>query len=355
MKYVREIDGLRALAVLLVMLQHWLGNSHWINHFNNGLIGVTFFFTLSGFLITSILLNQKEYSLTSSIYAKLKTFWIRRVLRIFPIYYFVIAILLILNFQEVRTQIIYFISYTQNYLFINNTENHGYLIHFWSLAIEEQFYIFWPLLILLVPKKRIILLLISITILGISFRFIFENNLGPFSISPANYHLLGSIDLFGYGALLAFLQLNKENSIKHYLLLILTFLGIALLFSFWNYVDHILSVGLVSFFIILIVSTFKIRLISILLGNRIIVYFGKISYGLYIYHYFMYPLNHFLHNWAINNNVRIPGLNILVFPEFDNLYLRFIHYFILVIIVASISFYFIEKPFLKLKNKFQLN
>ena len=173
--------------------------------------------------------------------------------------------------------------------------------------------------------------------------------------SPANYHLLGSIDLFGYGALLAFLQLNKENSIKHYLLLILTFLGIALLFSFWNYVDHILSVGLVSFFIILIVSTFKIRLISILLGNRIIVYFGKISYGLYIYHYFMYPLNHFLHNWAINNNVRIPGLNILVFPEFDNLYLRFIHYFILVIIVASISFYFIEKPFLKLKNKFQLN
>src|SRR5438105_11085010 len=101
--YMPQLDSLRAFAVLLVIISHWFSRQHFLNRFaDNCILGVTLFFVLSGYLITNILLANKNVidngGLLGSAY---KTFYIRRSLRIFPIYYLLIIILFSLNFSDI--------------------------------------------------------------------------------------------------------------------------------------------------------------------------------------------------------------------------------------------------------------
>lgn len=115
--------------------------------------GVTLFFVLSGFLITRILLLQKGQPLKKS----LKVFYVRRVFRIFPVYYAVLIVLLLIDFEKISSLWVWLFTYTINiYESVNNTVDVGHFNHFWSLALEEQFYLVWPLIVFLIPLKRFV-------------------------------------------------------------------------------------------------------------------------------------------------------------------------------------------------------
>ena len=353
MIYLPALDGLRGYAVLLVLAQHWLGNDHFLNKFNNGLIGVTLFYVLSGFLITGILLKNKHDVSATGIVVQLRNFWIRRILRIFPVYYGILLLLFLVGFQDIRQQFFYFVTYTQNILFFTSADNFGYLIHFWSLAIEEQFYLIWPILILLVRSDRILLFIVLTIGGGLFFRFAVHNGIFHLDINPVNYHLAGSMDLFGYGAFLAHVTSKKEVAEKKVLL----FLGIILILLlglkfFCAYLDYLTFIGLLSMSLIFLVLQYSNLVIKWVFCNPLIMRFGRISYGVYLVHYFMYPLNHWLHELCVQHKLKLPIVDIIVFPEFSNIYIRFIYFLILTTLLAFISWHSIEKPFLKLKAKF---
>ncbi len=170
--------------------------------------GVTLFFVLSGFLISRILLRSriKSESLNQSKLHSLKQFYIRRTLRIFPIYYITIFILLIFNINNIRQIFFWFLTYTSNIYFYLIQNWAGSLSHLWTLAVEEQFYIIWPFIMLFVPKRFLFKTIVIIISTGPVFRtvlFLFSNG------SPAAsdfIHILtpSCMDSFGLGALLAY-------------------------------------------------------------------------------------------------------------------------------------------------------
>ncbi|MGB3153347.1 MAG: acyltransferase, partial [Chitinophagaceae bacterium] len=150
-KYYPALDGMRGIAILFVIFHH---NFEFISYSFFGWLGVDLFFVLSGFLITDILLNtlnQQNF---------LRNFYIRRVLRIFPLFYLAILVFLYLlpNILTTSPDVSYYTknqfwlwTYLQNWLFIFK-EPYGdkILLHTWSLAVEEQFYIIWPVTIFLI-------------------------------------------------------------------------------------------------------------------------------------------------------------------------------------------------------------
>ena len=133
------LDGLRGVAILLVLVHHFGGPLAGI--VDLGYYGVDLFFVISGYLITSILVKTPG--------SFLHAYWIffgRRLLRIFPPYYATLLVLFIANVGNIRDNIFYFSTYTWNYA--KDQWHEGGLFYLWSLSVEEQFYLFWPLIIL---------------------------------------------------------------------------------------------------------------------------------------------------------------------------------------------------------------
>ena len=146
MQYVKGFDTIRALAVFFVITDkfHWgpVFKEHTFPAITkevfipNGRFGVNLFFVLSGFLITSILLHEKLTHSPEKHFTIIKNFFARRVLRIFPIYYLTILLCCIFNYQFVKDNIAYFLTYTSNILqYHTNAQNP--LLHTWSLAVED--------------------------------------------------------------------------------------------------------------------------------------------------------------------------------------------------------------------------
>jgi peptidoglycan/LPS O-acetylase OafA/YrhL len=163
------LDGLRAIAFLLVFGFH-------TDYLEFGWVGVQLFFVLSGFLITSILVKMKQSLPTRDYFVK---FYGRRFLRIFPLYYFYLLLmlgvttaLLYIGFRPntmrlFQTQLPYALAYIYNFHYASSAYSHLYfLVHFWSLSVEEQFYIFWPLIIFLIPENARKRLFLGIIFLG---------------------------------------------------------------------------------------------------------------------------------------------------------------------------------------------
>jgi len=139
-RYV-QLDGLRAFAVALVIISHWLPASYFINYLPNGEIGVDLFFVLSGFLISEILIKAKDKMSVGqlsgiSIY---RSFVFRRALRIFPIYYLSLAILRVLPTPlQFKQNFFYYVTYTTN-IYFYQIRHWNFGSHLWTLAVEEQF------------------------------------------------------------------------------------------------------------------------------------------------------------------------------------------------------------------------
>lgn len=156
-EYYPQLDSLRAVAVLMVIFSHFLAGGPW------GDYGVPLFFVLSGFLITSIILSHKENMKVTgaSVALEARNVYIRRSLRLFPIYYVALSIYLLLaivsnkEIQGVVDDWVWHFSYLTNVLVFIRREWVGPLSPYWSLAVEEQFYIAWFWLVLLVPRSRL--------------------------------------------------------------------------------------------------------------------------------------------------------------------------------------------------------
>jgi peptidoglycan/LPS O-acetylase OafA/YrhL len=158
MKRIPSLDGLRALSISLVLLAHLAGTHHFFTMPSMarlgdlGNLGVRMFFVISGFLITKLLLVELDRTRRIS----LKAFYIRRVLRIFPAFYVFIIIASLLTLagfaQLDRSDFLHAVTYTMNYH--TSLEQNFSLRHLWSLSVEEQFYVLWPLTLGVLGARR---------------------------------------------------------------------------------------------------------------------------------------------------------------------------------------------------------
>ncbi len=364
-----SLNGYRAFAFLAVFLFH-------INVFPAGYLGVQAFFVLSGFLITPILLSTKEKTMGFKEY--LKNFMIRRVLRIFPLYYFYLGFLActiaffgltqLEYFDSLNNQLIYGFTYTYNfYHSADFFEHNRYITHFWSLAVEEQFYLIWPLLIYFVSKRHLKKMLVFIILLGPVLRlliaFISSSNALPFLSSNENVVVyvstLSHLDAFAIGGLASvFIKKEVGNFVLGVVVSSVIALGLITNYiasSEWNFstlgygplmknsYKYIWGFSLVNIICSLILLRLKSRnLFRGIIENKLITYIGLISYGLYVYHYGLIHICKSIHEYCLKNN--IPGV-----PESPITYQ--LGAFILTLLVSSVSYFFFELWFIKLKDK----
>jgi peptidoglycan/LPS O-acetylase OafA/YrhL len=243
----------------------------------------------------------------------------------------------------------WYFLYLQNILFyINQSWPGGKLSHLWSLAVEEQFYLIWPWVILFISRKWLLPAILISFILGIV-----SINLFPFYIGNKFTELLTvtCMQSFAAGGILAFFQLYKRDFLirnKYYVLIPSLLLSIYISLSFFGVVSLVfdlrtaISISIVGILTTIIVKP-NIFLSPFSLGNPILVSIGRISYGLYLFHNFIpLILNSFLH-WNTKKNIKLPFLAYMEDYNNQNL-LFFITSFILLIIISFISFYFFELP-----------
>jgi len=375
--YMRQLDGLRALAVIAVIFSHTLPVTK-VSSF--GWLGVRSFYVLSGFLITGILLRAKEESSTSAdAWYSLRSFYIRRLLRIFPLYYLVLGICVLLALVPIQTYLAsFFVSdtsrlaaietcppikihwvwtslftYTSNWQAV--IQGHGLpepYSHFWTLAVEEQFYLFWPVFVFFLPRRAFPYGLIAVILSGPLSRFlIWHWNGNQTSASGATFSCL---DALGGGAALAFLtHYNRlscyRKSVGAFCVLIGSLLFAVLVFMKTKYEWHATSVvfkdvsaTLVCTWIVNRATTGFTGAVKRFLEWRPLVYVGTISYGMYVYHMFLISVL----SWLAVVFGR-PD----IFPNKDGLQL-FIYVSLATIAVASLSWHFFEKPLNNLKKHF---
>lgn len=357
--YVPALDGVRGLAIVLVMLCHLAATTpvHGLGRilmpvFATGWAGVDLFFVLSGFLITGILLDTKHAG------NYLSSFYGRRVLRIFPIYY---SALLLLNIgallcsghQWIQSRIpdwwpdrmVYFV-YLQSWPIFWTRGSGGLVAHFWSLAVEEQFYLIWPLVIRLVPTRAILWFATLGLLMTIPLRSLMIPVWGleaAFKFSPDR------MDGLLVGALLAILV--REGGIPVWLgrvagltgITILGFLAIGARQKFVPPSEETFTLGVTAFALIsgyLVVSALRSGLLQTVFETRWLRSFGKYSYGLYIIHFpiFLVAQSVFGNLARTNLAYSLVFASVMIGSCFG---------------LAKLSYDCFESRFLRLKNRFE--
>jgi len=343
--YQPEIDGLRAIAVFSVIFYH--SNFTLFNKslFSGGFLGVDIFFVISGYLITSIIL--KEIYTTNSF--SFENFYERRVRRIIPALLFVILfslffsyiILLSEPFVDFSKSIISSIFFISNFYFhyTHNLYSQEHvllkpLLHTWSLSIEEQFYIFFPIFLIIITKffKRYLFIFLSavvlISILFSQYSSIHHPSFNFYQIFSRAFELL-------LGSLLSYYVLNNGKVVRvrkfnRILNQILPTIGILLIFFsifFFNDKDLLPSfyslIPLSGVCLVILFSN-ENEIVTKILSNKIFVFFGLISYSLYLFHYPIFAFSRRL--------------------EIFNAYYKILFIFF-TIMISVLSYYFIEKPF----------
>jgi peptidoglycan/LPS O-acetylase OafA/YrhL len=356
--YMPQLDGLRAFAVGAVLIHHFFQPAR-VGGVDFALLGVWLFFVLSGFLITGILLrsrDQVEYSGYPSGFV-LRQFYVRRFLRIFPLYYAVLFMAATIDLGDVRDTIFWHLAYMSNYLFATHQYWGAVTAHFWSLSVEEQFYILWPALILFSPRQFLLKLVISAIAIGPIFRvtahFLDFNWIARMTVLPA------SLDALGLGALLAYCSHyagEKPILIKRVKQCIcwVSVPGLILLLCLqkletYKLVSHVtqnswfiepILWALLFVWVINRASSGFGGIGAKILELKPLVYTGKISYGIYVYHPFIYFLVPILFSQLNIDFYRLP---------------RGIQFGLLVGItvgMAATSWHFFENPLNSLKNRF---
>ncbi|HHF0995740.1 TPA: acyltransferase family protein, partial [Haemophilus influenzae] len=302
-KYRPEIDGLRAIAVISVIIYHL--NENWLS---GGFLGVDIFFVISGFLITGIIITEIQQNSFS-----LKQFYTRRIKRIYPAFITVMALVSFIasaifiynDFNKLRKTIElaiaflsnFYLGLTQGYFDLSANENP--VLHIWSLAVEEQYYLIFPLILILAYKKfREIKVLFIITLILffilLATSFIPANFYKEVLHQPNIYYLsnlrfpellVGSL-LAIYHNLSASKQASKQAS--NLIAILSTLLLFSCLFLMNNNIAFIPGVTLILpciFTALIIHATSQNNIVKLCLSNKAIVFIGKISYSLYLYHW----------------------------------------------------------------------
>ncbi|MEZ6185371.1 MAG: acyltransferase [Planctomycetota bacterium] len=287
--YVPQLDGLRALAVGAVLITHFLPETELARRVDWGVLGVRLFFVLSGFLITRILLDARSQRDQGalSLGQALRTFYLRRVLRIFPIYYLTVAVMSLAS-PTIRAQAWVFLLYLQNLLFAWEG-SYGVAPHFWTLAVEEQFYLLWPAAVLLLPRRALVGCVLALIAAAPAWR-LGVLLLGGAEVT-ARVFTLGCTDTLGLGALLALAGAGRwlrPLGVAGALALIPLLLCHALRWGdpAWIVLGD-LALGAVGVAWVARLVRGGTGLDQRLLASRPLVYLGRISYGIYVYHFFV--------------------------------------------------------------------
>lgn len=362
LKYRSDIDGLRALAVLGVVIFHAFPQI-----IRGGFVGVDIFFVISGFLISTIIFNGLENDTFS-----FATFYSRRIKRIFPALILVLITTFLLGWfsllsdeykqlgKHITAGSFFFSNITlwQEVGYFDNHAESKPLLHLWSLGIEEQFYLIYPFLLWISWKSKFNLLLITVLIAGISFYL----NLIWVRTHPALTFYLPVTRLWELlsGSILAYLILHKqktklsnlttnnldkiiisnkkipkfENKTRSNIISTLGFL--LLLYSFLRINKSLYFPGKWAIFpvlgsILIILGGMKAWINQKILSNKIIIWFGLISYPLYLWH------------WPLLTFARISEGGILSTPV------------LIVIIIVAILLSWITHKFVEKKIQFNVN
>jgi peptidoglycan/LPS O-acetylase OafA/YrhL len=339
MRRVPELDAVRGLAALAIVVYHFA-----LSWFPVGWAAVDLFFVLSGYLITAIILEHQESP------RFLGRFYLRRGLRIWPIYYLSLLLLLVLGpFLPRPTdwgRLAAYLTYTQNverYWSATPREFSWYFNHTWTLAIEEQFYLFWPVLVLLAGRRRVAPLALAVLSASVVAR----------GCGVHWWTLLGRSDGLALGALLA-TSLRDRERLETWLAEYRRGIGLVAAVAA-GYLAVVASRGglpghgtpLWPATTVLAINGLFLGVVGLVVLNSgkaalgwlrrpRLVYLGRISYGLYLYHMIVLRIKLDLcRTWRISHNFWIDAATIAA--SFA---------------LAALSWHFVEQPILALKDRF---
>lgn len=347
LSYRRELDGVRAIAALMVMFFHFFQIPEIYSAYATiiklsvfGQTGVSLFFVLSGFLITRILIFTKN---TPGFFYN---FYVRRSLRIFPlyfvflgIYYFLLPLIFKTPIASFNLQVYYWL-YLQDFAITFKWSQDG-PGHFWSLAIEEHFYLFWPLLVYYLNNKRVAIASVIIIVVAFLMRLLLVNH-----NYEVYYFTFCRMDELAIGALLALLEVKNKlvsrNATKFLLLFVTIIIPTLIMWVYFTgsatpvvQVVKFLLIAFSYFSIIgFIISAKETNFIKKILQIKPLLFSGKISYGLYVFHPVCFEIVH-------------------RFLNTSNIFSNFVLSFASTYLIAFTSYNLFENRFLKLKKYFE--
>ncbi len=349
--YRPEIDGLRAIAVLSVLFYHAQVSLYGYQIFSGGFIGVDIFFVISGYLITSIILKEV---LTTGQFS-FSYFYQRRIRRLIPVLLTVIIFSILLGwfslqpkeFVDLSKSALYSIFFGSNLYFHFSGLEYGAidsiykpLLHTWSLSVEEQYYLIFPVFLIIIFKyfKRFFLAFLFFFLITSILIAEIESRNNP---SLTFYGLHTRIWELLFGSLIAYFEIKtkKRHSTK-ILKYFAPFLGIILIFLslifFDDKIQHPSMITLIPVIGVSLIIWFsnKDEIVTKILSSKIFVGFGLISYSLYLWHYPLFAFARF-------NNL------------FDGSMPKKLIFGLFILTVSVISYYLIEKPFRNKKLSFK--
>lgn len=293
LKYNPSIDGLRGIAISLVLIFHI-----WPEYFSFGYVGVDIFFVLSGYLITQIIYTKLESNSFS-----LKEFYRNRIRRIFPSLIIVLSVALTFGYlfmfpselEQLGKHIKSSAFFYENFRLMGEI---GYwdesatlkpLLHFWSLAIEEQFYIFWPLILIILYKIRINIVYTLFILFIILFLIPIITEIDKF------YHTFSRAWELSLGGLIFIISYRYKKIFEvfnSYKFLIYLGFFISILFSYNNTTFDTFKTFIIVFFSGLLVLSLSHEKSKTIFSNSILVFIGLISFPLYLWHYIFISYAH---------------------------------------------------------------
>jgi peptidoglycan/LPS O-acetylase OafA/YrhL len=361
-KRFESLDTFRFFAFFVVFLLHipdYFQNTVFNKFKSGGNIGVPFFFVLSGFLITYLLSKEKQ----EKGFINPKRFMIRRILRIWPLYYIGIVIACLnltitQNFgwgsnEGYVPNLLYSLTFTENIkmLMEDNFPNGAPLRVFWSLCVEEHFYILWLIIFKYIPLKRILMFLFSFIVAGIVYRYFSPVIYGNRQITEVD--LIANLDYFSVGGIIALIMIVypsiiiKLKKIISSQIALLYILLCCVFFFFHHYFlsetirKSIIFPTISAVVFALFIGFFAAGFIKQQISNKSFPgRLGSIGYGLYVYHtpvilvqmHIFQKLNWICSGWTLLGFILL-ALTVTIF-------------------VSKISYKYIETPFLIMRNKY---
>ncbi|RDC64108.1 acyltransferase family protein [Adhaeribacter pallidiroseus] len=349
--HLTGLNGIRAIAAIAVVLSHInlelrIFNLPPVKYLDLAGHGVTMFFALSGFLITYLLMHEKQIDEID-----IKKFYLRRVLRIWPLYLLYLFVALFVSYQFNILQrlslfpLAYYVFFTANIPFILG-DVLPFNAHLWSIGVEEQFYLFWPWIIKKTNKNTLNVLIVFIFIyllLKLLCRFIEYQWGNQYPYLATQVMRFDCMAIGGVGALL-FYKNNKTFKRIVYLKAVQILAWVVILLLAFNkfHVVSIIDPEIISVItVIIIVNVSNNPRTLIHLDYTIFNFLGKISYGIYVIH----PLVIYLYAKILNI------INIHSYIKFVLVYTGVLSF---TIWLAYLSFTFFEKKFINLKDKFSV-